>query len=163
DRYHLPPLVVYALLLVGDRSKGLSSTPQADSAAVYVMTNEDATLSALSARRANVVRGSAGRSQHPCLLNTCRNPERDCLVAACGTGVAAASGSRPQAAPADNAGLARDIANIAVGKGGLAALDNGVARATLAVCDPGTVSKPPGPGTPASASCGINYSDGSVW
>jgi hypothetical protein len=86
-----------------------------------------------------------------------------CGVAACGTGAAAASGSRPQAAPADNAGLARDIANIAVGKGGLAALGNGVAWATLAVCDPGTVSKPPGPGTPASASCGINYSDGSVW
>lgn len=88
-----------------------------------------------------------------------------CGVAACGTGVAAASGSRPQAAPADNAGLARDIANIAVGKGGLAALGNGVARATLAVCDPGTVSKPPRPGTwaSASASCGINYSDGSVW
>ena len=86
-----------------------------------------------------------------------------CVVAACGTGAAAASGSRLQAAPADNAGLARDIANIAVGKGGLAALGNGVARATLAVCDPGTVSKPPGPGTPASASCGINYSDGSVW
>ena len=60
-------------------------------------------------------------------------------------------------------GLARDIANIAVGKGGLAALGNGVAQATLAVCDPGTVSNPPGPGTPASASCGINYSDGSVW
>lgn len=86
-----------------------------------------------------------------------------CGAAACGTGVAAASGSRPQAAPADNAGLARDIANIAVGKGGLAALGNGVAQATLAVCDPGTVSNPPGPGTPASASCGINYSDGSVW
>ena len=86
-----------------------------------------------------------------------------CGVAACGTGVAAASGSRPQAAPADNAGLARDIANIAVGKGGLAALGNGVAWATLAVCDSGTVSHPPGPGTPTSASCGINYSDGSVW
>ena len=86
-----------------------------------------------------------------------------CGVAACGTGAAAASRSQPQAAPADNAGLARDIANIAVGKGGLAALGNGVARATLAVCDPATVSKPPGPGTPASASCGINYSDGSVW
>ena len=86
-----------------------------------------------------------------------------CGAAACGTGVAAASGSRPQAAPTDNAGLARDIANIAVGKGGLAALGNGVAQATLAVCDPGTVSNPPGPGTPASASCGINYSDGSVW
>ena len=86
-----------------------------------------------------------------------------CGAAASGTGVAAASGSRPQAAPADNAGLARDIANIAVGKGGLAALGNGVAQATLAVCDPGTVSNSPGPGTPASASCGINYSDGSVW
>jgi hypothetical protein len=86
-----------------------------------------------------------------------------CGVAACGAGVGAASGSGPQAAPADNAGLARDIANITVGKGGLAVLGNGVARATLAVCDPGTVSKPPGPGTPASASCGINYSDGSVW
>jgi hypothetical protein len=86
-----------------------------------------------------------------------------CGVAACGTGAAAASGSRPQAAPADHAGEARDIANIAVGKGGLAALGNGVAQATLAVCDPGSVSNPPAPGTPMSASCGINYSDGSVW
>jgi hypothetical protein len=86
-----------------------------------------------------------------------------CGVAACGTGVAAASGSRPHAAPTDNAGVARDIANIAVGKGGLAALGNGVAWATLVVCDPGTVSNPPGPDTPTSASCGINYSDGSVW
>ena len=86
-----------------------------------------------------------------------------CGVAACGTGVAAASGSRPHAAPTDNASMAREIANIAVGKGGLAALGYGVARATLAVCDPGTVSNLPGPGTPTSASCGINYSDGSVW
>jgi hypothetical protein len=86
-----------------------------------------------------------------------------CGVAACGTGVAAAHGARPQAGPVDHAGEARDIANIAVGKGGLAALGNGVAQATLAVCDPGAVSNPPGPGTPASASCGINYSDGSVW
>jgi len=85
-----------------------------------------------------------------------------CGVAACGTGVAAASGSRPHAAPTDNAGVARDIANIAVGKGGLAALGDGVARATLVVCDPGTVSNPPGSGTPTSASCGITYSDGSV-
>ena len=72
-------------------------------------------------------------------------------VAACGTGVPAASGSRLQAAPAANAGLARDIANIAVGKGGLAAVGTGVAWATLAVCDPGTVSHPPGSGTWPSA------------
>jgi hypothetical protein len=84
-----------------------------------------------------------------------------CGVAACGTGALAASA--PQVFPTDNAGVARDIANIAVGKGGLAALGNGIAQATLAVCDPGTVSNPPGPGTPTSASCGINYSDGSVW
>ena len=84
-----------------------------------------------------------------------------CGVAACGTGVPA-SGSRPHAAPAGNASVAREIANIAAGKGGLAALGTGVARATLAVCDPGTVSHPPGSGTPTSASCGINYSDGSV-
>ena len=85
-----------------------------------------------------------------------------CGLAACGTGVPAASGSRPHAAPADDTSMARDIANIAVGKGGLVAVGTGVAWAALAVCDPGTVSHPPGPGTPTSASCGINYSDGSV-
>ena len=60
-------------------------------------------------------------------------------------------------------GVARDIARIAVGNGGLAALDQGDGLATLATCDPGTVSGPPGVSTPVSASCGINYSDGSVW
>jgi hypothetical protein len=50
-----------------------------------------------------------------------------------------------------------------VGNGGLAALDNGDGRAAMAYCDPGTVSGRPGASVPVSASCGISYSDGSVW
>ncbi len=50
-----------------------------------------------------------------------------------------------------------------MGNGGLAALDNGDGRASLAYCDPGTVSGRLRVGTPVSASCGISYSDGSVW
>ena len=67
------------------------------------------------------------------------------------------------AAPTDTRGMARDIARIAVGNGGLAALNNGNGRAVMAYCDPGTVSSRPHVGTPVSASCGIHYSDGSVW
>jgi hypothetical protein len=59
--------------------------------------------------------------------------------------------------------MARDIARIAVGNGGLAALDNGDGRATGAYCDPGTVPSRLRAGIPVSASCGISYSDGSVW
>ena len=59
--------------------------------------------------------------------------------------------------------MARDIARIAAGNGGLAALDNGDGQATMAYCDPGTVPGRPRAGTAASASCGISYSDGSVW
>jgi hypothetical protein len=93
-----------------------------------------------------------------------------CGVAACAS--AGQGSSRPQpsasvlsssAATTDNSGMARDIARIAVGNGGLAALDNGDGRATVAYCDPGTVSSRPRVGTPVSASCGISYSDGSVW
>ena len=69
----------------------------------------------------------------------------------------------PSAAPADRSGMARDIARITAGNGGLAALDNGDGSATMAYCDPGTVSGRPRAGAPASASCGISYSDGSVW
>lgn len=86
-----------------------------------------------------------------------------CGVAACGSAVQASSQPRPAAAPTDNTVLARDIARIAAGDGGLAALDNGDGQATLAYCDPGMVSGRPNTGTPVSASCGISYSDGSVW
>jgi hypothetical protein len=87
-----------------------------------------------------------------------------CGVAACGAAVQASSQPRPlSAAPADGASMARDIARIAVGTGGLAALDNGDGLATLVYCDPGTVSGRPHVGVPVSASCGISYSDGSVW
>jgi hypothetical protein len=87
-----------------------------------------------------------------------------CGVAACGTAVQASSQPRPPSgAPADSAGVARDIARIVVGEAGLAALDNGDGQAALAYCDPGTVSARIGAGTPVSASCGISYSDGSVW
>jgi hypothetical protein len=87
-----------------------------------------------------------------------------CCVAACASAVQASSQPRPpSAAPTDSTGVARDIVRIAVGNGGLTALDNGGGRAALAYCDPGTVSGRPGVGIPVSASCGISYSDGSVW
>ena len=84
-------------------------------------------------------------------------------AAACGGSVAMASAPRSSAAPADNTSMAREIANIAAGKGGLAALAEGVAQAALVYCDPGTVSHAPNVRSSASATCGINYSDGSVW
>ena len=59
--------------------------------------------------------------------------------------------------------MAREIANIAAGKGGLTALAEGDAQAASAYCDPSTVSHPPNVSSSASATCGINYSDGSVW
>jgi hypothetical protein len=87
-----------------------------------------------------------------------------CGVAACAPAGQASSQPRPpSAAPAGSNGMARDIARIAVGNGGLAALDNGDGQAAMAYCDPGTVSSRPRVGTPVSASCGISYSDGSVW
>jgi len=87
-----------------------------------------------------------------------------CGVAACGSAVQASSQPRPpSAAPTDSTGVARDIARIAVGNGGLAALHNGAGLASLAYCDPGTVSGRPYAGVPVSASCGVSYSDGSVW
>lgn len=69
----------------------------------------------------------------------------------------------PLAGPAGNDAVVRNLARIVAGNGGLAALDNGDGRATLATCDPGTVSSQPRAGTLMSASCGISYSDGSVW
>ena len=87
-----------------------------------------------------------------------------CGVAACAPAGQASSQPRPpSAAPTDSTGLARDIARIAVGNGGLAVLDNGDGVATLAYCDPGTVSGRPHVGITVSAVCGISYSDGSVW
>jgi hypothetical protein len=69
----------------------------------------------------------------------------------------------PSMAPADKSSVASYIARIAVGKGGLAALDDGDGQATSVTCDPSTVSNPSDAGTPTSASCRISYSDGSVW
>jgi hypothetical protein len=90
-----------------------------------------------------------------------------CGVAACASAGQGSGQPRPSAsglsAPADRTGMARDIAGIAVGNGGLAVLDNGDGLATLAYCDPGTVSGRPHVGVPVSVSCGISYSDGSVW
>lgn len=84
-------------------------------------------------------------------------------VAACGTAGPTASAPGPSAAPADNTSAAREIAAITVGKGGLAALGNGGGQAITAYCDPSTVSHEPDVGGSASAACGINYSDASVW
>jgi hypothetical protein len=87
-----------------------------------------------------------------------------CGVAACGAAAQASSQPRPPSgASADSATMARDIARIAMGNGGLAALDNGDGLASLAYCDPATVSGRLHVSTPVSASCGISYSDGSVW
>jgi hypothetical protein len=87
-----------------------------------------------------------------------------CGVAACAPAGQARNQPRPpSAAPVGSSGMARDIASIAVGNGGLAALDNGDGRAAMAYCDPGTVPRRLHVGTPVSASCGVNYSDGSVW
>jgi hypothetical protein len=87
-----------------------------------------------------------------------------CGVAACGTAVQGSSQPRPPSvAPTGSAGMARDIARIAVGTGGLAVLGNGGGLATLAYCDPATVSGGLYVSSPVSASCGISYSDGSVW
>jgi hypothetical protein len=70
---------------------------------------------------------------------------------------------RPTAAPADSSGMAREIAKIAIGNGGLPALNQGDGQAYLATCDPGTVSNGTAAGTSTSALCGIGYADGSVW
>ena len=87
-----------------------------------------------------------------------------CGVAACGAAVQGSSQPRPpSAAPVDSASMARDIARIAMGNGGVGALDNGDGLATLAYCDPATVSGRLHVSIPVSASCGISYSDGSVW
>jgi hypothetical protein len=83
-------------------------------------------------------------------------------VAACATAAPAAS-LRPSAAVTGNSGAAREIARIAVGNGGLTALDNGDGQAALATCDPGTVSGRHDVSTQTSVSCGISYADGSVW
>jgi hypothetical protein len=91
-------------------------------------------------------------------------------VAACATAGPAVLQSRPPTTsllpatgPTDNSGVAREIARIAVGHGGLTALNSGDGQAALATCDPGTLSNRPDVSTPASASCGISYADGSVW
>jgi hypothetical protein len=79
-----------------------------------------------------------------------------------------APASSPSAAPAALTGtspqqVAQWVANIAVGNGSLTALSWGDGQATYADCDPSTVSNPSGAGTPASALCDIEYSDGSIW
>jgi hypothetical protein len=70
---------------------------------------------------------------------------------------------QPTAAAADKSSMARDIARIAAGKGGLAALAGRDGQATAVICDPSTVSNPSDVGIPRSASCEIRYSDGSIW
>ena len=60
-------------------------------------------------------------------------------VAACASAAPAAP-VRPSAAAAGNSGVAQEIARIAIGNGGLTALDQGDGQAVLATCDPGTVS-----------------------
>ena len=86
-------------------------------------------------------------------------------VAACGARVQVTPVPVPPAAPLNSTSLARDIADIAVGKGtgGLGALADDDGQATVAYCNPSTISRPPHASSPASVSCRIRYSDGSVW
>ena len=90
-------------------------------------------------------------------------------VAACTTAVPAIHAPRPPTpllaplAATGNDGPARNIGRIVVGNAGLTPLDAGAAQATLANCNPSTVSNRPDVGAAMSASCGISYSDGSVW
>jgi hypothetical protein len=90
-------------------------------------------------------------------------------VAACASTVPAGDQPRSpasalsRAVPTTHEGAARTIARMAAGNGELAALNNGGGRAVMATCDPGTVSNRPRAGAAMSASCGIHYSDGSVW
>ena len=85
-----------------------------------------------------------------------------------GTGGAAAPPPiAPQPPPAAQTGpspqeVARDVADIAVGNGALAALEGSHGQATSADCDPSTVSNPPDVSTPTSASCNITYTDEAV-
>ena len=87
-------------------------------------------------------------------------------VAACASTVPADAQPRSPASALSRAvptheDAARTIARIAAGNDELAALNNGSGRAVTATCDPGTVSNRAG--AAMSASCGIHYSDGSVW
>jgi hypothetical protein len=92
-------------------------------------------------------------------------------VAACSTAAVpellqsrpSATPLRPPAAAADGSDIAQEIARIAIGSGGLTALDQGDGQAYLATCDPGTVPSRAAAGTSTSALCGIGYADGSVW
>lgn len=80
-------------------------------------------------------------------------------VAACST----AHAPPPSAAQTNNNSTAREIANIAVGKGGLTALHDDNGQASSAYCDPSTVSRPSIISTSMSVSCRVKYSDRSVW
>ena len=88
-------------------------------------------------------------------------------VAACASTVPAGAQPRSpasalsRAVPTTHEGVARTIARIAAGNDELAALNNGSGRAVMATCNPGTASNRAG--AAMSASCGIHYSDGSVW
>jgi hypothetical protein len=84
-------------------------------------------------------------------------------LAACSARAQVTPAPAPSAAPANSGSLAREIAIIAVGGGGLTALADGDGQATLAYCDPSTVSGPPHASTPASATCRIGYTDRSIW
>jgi len=60
--------------------------------------------------------------------------------------------------------VADAIAGLVVGNGSLGPLTTADGTtATQATCDPRTVSNPPDPSTPSTASCDITYSDGTVW
>jgi hypothetical protein len=74
------------------------------------------------------------------------------------------SSPTPTSTGPSNEQVADAIANLAVGNGALGPLTAGDGTtATQATCDPRTVSNPPDPSTPSTASCDITYSDGTVW
>jgi hypothetical protein len=69
----------------------------------------------------------------------------------------------PTSSGPSNQEVADAIANLVVGNGVLSPLTaNDGTTATRATCDPRTVSNPPDPSTPSTASCDITYSDGII-
>lgn len=66
----------------GRPSKGYRVHRGSEASAVYVMTNEDATLIALAARRADAVRVPADAPSIPVAECVSKFPKRDCLLSA---------------------------------------------------------------------------------
>ena len=84
-------------------------------------------------------------------------------IAACGTSVATTSAPRPRQHQRTTPAWPGKSRISRPEKDGLPPLANGEGQAALVYCDPSTVSHAPNASSSTSATCGINYSDGSVW